>query len=332
MRIVFLLALVVVSAGCRPDAGSQPAAGAQNAVGPDNQRIENRGANKDAWWQALPRPEWAAYERLPVAGDWFEVYAVADGVYAIYEPGQFEEVISFLITGTDRALLFDTGLGIGDIRAVVDALTDLEVMVLNSHTHYDHVGGNHAFDTVLGRDTDYTARHAAGRTAAELAEFISAGWVWKPLPEGFDPDAYRGRPFTVNRFVREGDQIDLGGRTLEVLLTPGHTPDAVCLIDRENRLLFTGDTFYLAPLYTHLAGSDFDRYAETAARLAAMQDEVDQLMTAHNVPVVSNRYLGRLGAAFAAIAAGSGDYVVTDGNREYDFGEFSVIVRHQDVH
>jgi hypothetical protein len=58
--------------------------------------------------------------------DWFEVYRIEDGIFAIYEPGQFEEVISFLVTGDDRALLFDTGLGIGDIKRVVKQLTDLE--------------------------------------------------------------------------------------------------------------------------------------------------------------------------------------------------------------
>ena len=78
-----------------------------------NEQVQNRGAGKDNWWDKLPRPEWSEFERIDQDQEWFEVYRVADGVFAIYEPGQFEEVISFLITGEDRALLFDTGLGIG---------------------------------------------------------------------------------------------------------------------------------------------------------------------------------------------------------------------------
>ncbi len=113
---------------------------------PDAQ-VENRGSDTENWWDALPRPEWSQYEQVPVDEDWFEVYRIIDGIYAIYEPGQFEEVISFLITGEKRALLFDTGLGIGDMRSVVDQLTDLEVIVLNSHMHGDYRAFNLLEDT-----------------------------------------------------------------------------------------------------------------------------------------------------------------------------------------
>lgn len=299
---------------------------ASACAGETGVRVENRGADKQAWWHELPRADWARYERIPVASDWFEVYRVSDGVYAIYEPGQFEEVISFLVVGNTRALLFDTGLGVGDIRAVVESVTRHDVVVLNSHTHYDHVGGNHAFDRVLGLDTAYTRANERGTAAGELAEYLSAAWVWKPLPEGVDADSYRIESWQPVRRIADGEVIELGGRSLEVLATPGHAPDSICLFDRDNRLLFTGDTFYLAPLYAHLEGSDLDDYRRTAARLAALAGDVDALMTAHNVPIVASSYLLKLEAAFAAIESGRADYVLTDGHREYDFGDFSVIV------
>ena len=110
-----------------------------------NGQVQNRGAGKDNWWDNLPRPEWSTFEHIDQDQDWFDVYRIADGIFAIYESGQFEEVISFLVTGDDRALLFDTGLGIGDMTRVVEQLTDLEIVVLNSHTHYDHIGGNYQF-------------------------------------------------------------------------------------------------------------------------------------------------------------------------------------------
>jgi glyoxylase-like metal-dependent hydrolase (beta-lactamase superfamily II) len=285
-----------------------------------NEQVQNRGAGKDNWWDSLPRPEWSAFERIDQDQDWFEVYRIADGVFAIYEPGQFEEVISFLITGADRALLFDTGLGIGDMRRVVEQLTDLDVVVLNSHTHYDHIGGNHQFDTIYGRDTEYTRGRAAGSPPEAVAEFLEEGWVWKPLPEGFVIREFRSRPFRITRIVDEGDVIDLGGRRLEILSTPGHAPDAICLLDRDNRLLLTGDSFYLAPLYTHLEGSDFLDYANTAARLAGLADDIDAAMTSHNVPVVEPAYMTALGDAFAAIETGTADDFVSA------FDGFSIIV------
>jgi len=288
--------------------------------------VENRGVGNERWWDELPLPEWRAFQQVPTDDEWFEVYRLEDGLFAIYEPGQFELVISYLIVGDERALLFDTGLGIGNIRQLVESLTDLEILVLNSHSHYDHVGDNYRFEDVLGLDNAYSRASSLGRSRAELAEFIGPGWVWKDFPAGFSAGEYVGRPYAITGLVRDGERIDLGGRVLEVIETPGHAPDALCLLDRERRQLFTGDTFYLAPLYAHLPGSDADTYARTAERLAALRPHVDTLVTAHNVPFADAAYLDQLHDAFTRIAAGTGDYVLTDGAREYDFGAFSIIV------
>ncbi len=311
-----LLGLAVLAVcGCL---GSTPLAN-------DNEQITGRGAGKDNWWDALPRPAWSAYERVPQSQDWFEVYRISDGVFAVYEPGQFEEVISYLITGTERAVLFDTGLGIGDIRQLVAELTDTEIWVVNSHSHYDHIGGNHAFPTILAAQTDYTRVRARGLGHAEVAEAVGPGWIWKPLPKGFEPERYAIAGYTLTRALTDGEVLDLGGRKLEVLLTPGHAPDALCLLDRANRLLWTGDTFYPAPLYTHLPDSDFERYAASAARLAGLANVIDALLPGHNVPLVDAGYLGKLNDAFQRIVNGDADYELTDGNREYRFDGFSIL-------
>jgi len=95
----------------------------------------------------LPRPAYAAFEKHPASSDWFEVYQVESGIFAVYEPFQWQEVISYLIVGDKVALLFDTGNGIGNIREIIDQLTDKPIRVLNSHTHFDHIGGNHFLTT-----------------------------------------------------------------------------------------------------------------------------------------------------------------------------------------
>ena len=246
---------------------------------------------------------------------------------AIYEPGQFEEVISFLVVGAERVLLFDTGLGIGDMKQAISELTDLSLTVLNSHTHYDHIGGNHQFDIILGTDTAYARENAGGKKHDEIAEFVGEGWIWKQLPAGFSPATYQIPPFSVTKTVNSGDQIDLGGRTLEVLLTPGHSPDSLCLIDRANRLLFTGDTVYRAPLYTHLQGSNFETYRETAHVLSNLTSEVDYLLPAHNEPLLPSIYLERMRDAFDSIASEAAPYKKVDGNREYRFEGFSILTK-----
>jgi glyoxylase-like metal-dependent hydrolase (beta-lactamase superfamily II) len=291
----------------------------------DNTLIQNRGASKDNWWDSLPRPAWNAFPKVLESQGWFEVYEIRPGIHAIYEPGQFEEIISYLVVGTEKALLFDTGLGIGDMRAVVAELTELEPIVVNSHTHYDHVGSNHQFEVIYGTATEYTAANAKGHGHEDVAEFVGEGWIWKPTPEGFDRERYESKPFSIAKTIEEGETIDLGGRTLEVLLTPGHAPDALCLLDRENRLLFVGDTFYPGPLYSHLPGSDFTLYRETAARLAGLRDAVDSVLPAHNEPLVTSESLLHMRDGFDAIASGKAEFVLTDGNREYSFGEISIL-------
>src|SRR5262249_31074497 len=126
--------------------------------------------DKPEWCKALPRPEYDALQRVLPDESWFEVYKVAPGTFAIYEPRQFEETISYLIVGTKQALLFDTGMGIGNIKAVVARLTSRPVVVLNSHTHNDHVGGNWQFQYVFGMDTSFTRTNAKGSREDAQAE------------------------------------------------------------------------------------------------------------------------------------------------------------------
>src|SRR5215470_13022611 len=119
-------------------------------------------SEKPDWCKALPRPEYKALERVLQDETWFEVYKVAPGTFAIYEPRQFEETISYLIVGTKQALLFDTGMGVGNIKAVVTRLTSRPVVVLNSHTHNAHVGGNWQSPFVFGMDSASTRPQRKG--------------------------------------------------------------------------------------------------------------------------------------------------------------------------
>src|SRR5258708_1955530 len=114
--------------------------GAQHAA-PLLPRLQ-MNAQVPEWCRALPRSEYNSLQRVLPDDPWFEVYKIVPGVFAIYEPHQAEEVISYLIVGNKQAMLFDTGMGISDIRKVTTKLTSRPVVVLNSHTHDDHVGGN----------------------------------------------------------------------------------------------------------------------------------------------------------------------------------------------
>lgn len=283
-------------------------------------------AQQPGWCRNLPRPAYSKLESVPSADKWFEVYRIRTGVFAIYEPHQLEEVISYLIVGERKAVLFDTGLGIGNIQAVVAGLTKLPVRVVNSHTHNDHVGDNWRFSNVYGMDTDFTRASARGSKEDAQAE-LAPEEICGSLPRGFDAKSYATKPFHVTHWLHDGDEIDLGGRTLRVIATPGHTPDAIALLDNKNGLLFTGDTFYAGPIYLYRPETDLDAYLASVQKLASLAPHLQLLLPSHNVPVADPSNLSKVVSAMQQVRRGEVKPVAKDGKHEYIFEGFSFLMR-----
>ncbi|HJZ62752.1 MAG TPA: MBL fold metallo-hydrolase [Candidatus Acidoferrum sp.] len=280
------------------------------------------------WCKALPRPEYKELQRVLPNETWYEVYKVAPQTFAIYEPHQSEETISYLIVGTKQALLFDTGIGIASIQKTVRQLTSRPVVVMNSHTHDDHVGDNWEFPFVFGMNTEFTKKNAKGSIEDAQAE-VAPSEICGGLPKGFDAKTYRTKPWHISIWIHDGFKVNLGGRTVEVIATPGHTPDAISLFDRENGLLFTGDTYYPAPIWLYRPETDLDAYYASIKKLAALAPQVKMVLGAHNVPVASPDVLPQLVTAFETVRAGkvaaAGE--PHDGKVIYKTGKFSFLMK-----
>jgi glyoxylase-like metal-dependent hydrolase (beta-lactamase superfamily II) len=282
----------------------------------------------EKWWSVHPRPVYNTLEKVGTFQKWFDVYKLMEGTYAIYEPNQFEEAISYLVLGEEKAALIDTGTGIGNIKEVVAGLTDLPVTVILTHEHYDHVAGAYRFDEVIMYDNEEALKVVkAGRDNASLQRYLEGDYLWKPLPEGFDPESWTIPPLEPTSLMKEGDVFDLGGRTLEAIYTPGHSPGQMCLLDRENRLLFTGDHFFPGPLYAHAPDVVLNDYIDSNDKLCARIDEFDFLLSGHNDPWVKSEVLIRVGEAFQTIFEGGGKFSENEGLRRYYFDGFDVLIR-----
>ena len=282
---------------------------------------------KPEWCKNLPRPEYKTLEQVPLNDPWFEVYRVAPATFAIYEPHQAEEVISYLIVGTKQALLFDTGMGIGNIKAVVARLTSRPIVVLSSHTHDDHVGGNWQFPFIFGVDTAFTRANAKGSREDAQAE-IARDQICGALPKNFDPAKYSTRPWKISLFVHDHFKVNLGGRTVEIIATPGHTPDAISLIDRANGLLFTGDTFYPGEIWLYRPETDLPAYLASVKKLAALAPEIKLVFGAHNVPFAQPSVLPQLDAAIHSVLAEKIQPKSVNGDQAiYQVGEISFRLR-----
>lgn len=188
--------------------------------------------------------------------DYFTTQLIAAGTYAIGEPRYFQQNYSYLIIGSKRALLFDAGPGVRDIRSVAESLTGLPITFLPSHLHYDHVGNSVTFDRIALPDIPAIRSRANGST------FSPSDRQHLGFMEGLDPPSWR-----VDEWIVPGSEIDLGDRVLKVYYTPGHTDDSISLFDAGKGLVFSGDYLYPGPLYGFLPNSSMRDYLATTGPL-----------------------------------------------------------------
>jgi glyoxylase-like metal-dependent hydrolase (beta-lactamase superfamily II) len=287
-------------------------------------------AAAESWCDAAPAAEFAALEPVDVQDDWFRVHRVAPGVFSITEARQYEGVTSFLVVGSQRAVLFDSGLGVAQIGDVVRRLTARPVTVINSHSHFDHVGGNGEFTDVRNLDDPFSRASARGEVSESLREYASATLaeerVCGALPAGVTSRVYAIPTWRVATSIRDGEAIDLGGRSLEVLGSPGHTPDSLSLLDRANGLLFTGDTYYSGELYLWAPETDLAAYMASIGKLAGLAPGLKMIFPAHGPPVAEPARLLELQQALREIREGTAGFEPADeGRRLYLFEHFSIL-------
>jgi glyoxylase-like metal-dependent hydrolase (beta-lactamase superfamily II) len=223
--------------------------------------------------------------------DWYEVSRLGDRSYRIVEADDYG---AFLLEGSERALLIDAGVGVGDLRGLVAGLTDLPVTLLLTHTHWDHIGAAAGFETVLVHPAE---RPADGQVAVDT---ISAEFVHRPatfldrwladgnsLPEGVEPAGYDIAPVGTDPLPATG-RLDLGDRALRIEHLPGHSPGHVGVLDADAGVLYGGDLLhYDRGIYAMFADCDLEAYVDSLARVRELREAgaVDTLATSHNEPL-----------------------------------------------
>ena len=239
------------------------------------------------WWDALPRSIYSTLDKVKTSQSWYDVYKLHEWLYAIYEGGQYDEALMYLVIGDEEAAVIDGGTGIGHLDKLVEELTEKPYSLVLTHTHNDHIGGCKDFEDIAVFDDVMSWESAAkGLGHEKMGEIISEDNLIRELPEDFDPDNYYATPYTVTKWLYDGDAIDLGGRKLEVIYTPGHSSNHICLLDRDGRYLWTGDHFYTGGITTYLPGGNHIDFIKSSQKLVEMLPEYDTLLPAHNEPLV----------------------------------------------
>lgn len=171
------------------------------------------------------------------------IWQVMDGKVSLY-----------FVSGCVRDVLIDTGYGEGDlkgfIRKMQEKVNEKELIVVHTHGHFDHVGADEQFTGHFIHVLDLSS-----------AACLHPGVDYQPM--------------------NEGQEIDLGDRRLSVFHTPGHTPGSICLLDRQNRIIFSGDNVSRRPVFMCLKGADMGQFACSLRKMLSLAEHYDTVLGGH---------------------------------------------------
>lgn len=250
--------------------------------------------------------------------DWFTVKKIDGDTFSISEYKHWEETHCYLLCGSEKAVLIDTGLGAANIKEIVDGLTSLPIMVVTTHVHWDHIGGHKYFENI--------AVHEAEKDWLAVKFPIPLQAVKKNLmckacdfPRDFNVDDYQIFQGVPQRILRDGDGIDLGGRELSVIHTPGHSPGHCCFYEPDRKYLYSGDLIYRGCLDAFYPTTDPQFFWQSVRKIQSL--EISRLLPAHHQLNISVDMIEKIERAFRKL---SNEGKLRQGAGLFHFDEFQI--------
>jgi len=206
----------------------------------------------------------------------YEIERIYDNTFRIIEPiGS-----NYLIIGSQRGILIDTGLGIGNLKGLVEELNDQKPYdVVNTHGHFDHVYGDYQFPEIYISRTDlklleesYQKESIERNTALFSRFYPSAEYLQRLKRNSFD---FR----TID--LKEGHIFDLGDTEIETIHVPGHTEGHMCFLDKRNRRLFAGDSMMRHTTIANGGGASIKEFISGLKKVYERREEFDCFLPAH---------------------------------------------------
>lgn len=250
--------------------------------------------------------------------NWFSVSKIDDNTFAINEDKHWEETHCYLLCGVKNALLIDTGLGVANIKKVVDSLTLLPVLVVTTHIHWDHIGGHKYFENI--------AVHEAEKEWLSIKfpiplQAVKHNLVCKPcdFPLDFSIDSYQLPKISPQQILHDGDCLDLGERKITVIHTPGHSPGHCCFYEPERKYLYSGDLIYSGCLDAFYPTTDPQLFWQSVKKIQHL--DVERVLPAHHQLSIPVNIINSIEKAFSQLA---GEGRLEQGNGIFDFADFQI--------
>lgn len=250
--------------------------------------------------------------------NWFTVEGIDTDTFAISEYKHWEEVHSYLLCGTEKALLIDTGLGVDNIKKVVESLTPLPITVVTTHVHWDHIGGHQHFDNIAVHEAEQ--EWLSGKFPIPL-QVVKHNLTCKPceFPNEFEIEDYQLFKGTPDIVFRDGYCFDLGNRKLTVVHTPGHSPGHCCFYEPERRYLYSGDLIYSGCLDAFYPSTDPQLFGQSVKKVQNL--DICRVLPAHHQLSIPVDIIDRIAKAFSDLES---EGKLVQGNGIFDYGDFQI--------
>lgn len=249
---------------------------------------------------------------------WFTVEKIEEDTFSISEYKHWEETHCYLLCGTKSALLIDTGLGVANIKSVVDELTSLPVQVVTTHAHWDHIGGHKYFENIAVHESE--REWLCGKFPIPL-QVVKRNLICEScdFPKEFELDKYEIFSGNPTRILHDGENVDLGNRQVTVIHTPGHSPGHCCFYEEERKNLYSGDLIYKGCLYAFYPTTDPQLFFQSVEKVRRL--EISRVLPGHHQLDIPAGIIEEIENAFASLDK-SGKLV--QGQGVFDFGEFQI--------
>lgn len=249
--------------------------------------------------------------------NWFTIDQIDKNTYIISEYRHWEETHCYLLNGTEHSLLIDTGLGICNIYDEVIKLTDKPIIAVATHIHWDHIGGHNYFsDFYVHREEVSWLNGQFPLNKKTVREMVVDRC---DLPKGYNIEQYEIFQGMPTKILEDGDKIDIGGRNIQVLHTPGHSPGHMCFWEGERNYLFTGDLVYKDTLFAYYPSTEPILYLNSLEKIAVLP--VLKVFPAHHSLDIQPEILIRIRDAFRKLKM---EGKLHHGSGIFNYGDWAV--------